>query len=371
MTLNHKKWSQLLSSISAYKLFNHSHTNSEMTMLLSPVCTLAFALGKYYSKPIADGFHIAVAGADIKETFNNGSTFRLLSKLLGVEDLKIDLVGPEVFHNIFNNPQHSLRPNIGPNVRINLFEMTIGEYAKTNTPDVIMLNHPGFESHFDQWFQENELPFVFERGIEILGTSYAHDEAELDGFYLKAYGFIASEPINNPYLLDHSKDADEMQSAQGFGAEAARAGLMNWGGQVWRIAQKSKSDDDLIELLNVLRFNNDNLARQLEDPSSLPIMFDAKDQNGDEWVLIAMEPEPIFYSRKKAMIVTAETGHVIVEDVELDATYLKSIEQKSIFQSMLISAIINRDYGEEISDFYQEMLNDFSQIESNKEHFAT
>lgn len=354
ITLNYKKWSQLLSAISAYKLFNSSHTNSEMVQLLSPVCTLAFALGKLYSKPIYDGFHVAVAGADIKEAFNKGDTYRLLSTLLGVDDLRIDVVGPEVCLEPINNPQFSLRPSIGLNVRVSLLEMTIGQYVKTNTPDVIMLNHPGFECHFNEWFIERELPFVFDRGIEILGTSYANDEAELDGFYLRAYGFIASEPFNNPYLIDHTEDAKKMHAVNSFGADAVRAGLMNWGGQVWRIEKKSKEDDELIELLSDLRKNNHILARQIEDPSSLPVIIEAKDQHGDAWVLIRNEPEPVFYSREKAMIVTAESGVVIYDGVELDATYLKKIEQKTIFQSMLISAIINRDYGHLIDEYFED-----------------
>lgn len=353
ITLNCKKWGKFLSEISAYKLFNSSHPNSVMEQLLSPVCTVAYALGTLYSKPINNGFHIAVVGADAKEACNNGGTFRLLSKLLGLEHLRVDLVGPEVRLNPIYNPQINLRPNIGEHVVINLFDMTVGEYAKTHKPDVIMLNHPGFESHFEEWFLEQELPYVFDLGIEILGTSFATDEAELDATYLKAYGFTASEAVNNPYLIDHSKNADMMQLTQTFGAEAAAAGLMNWGGQVWRINEKSRKDDELIELLDVLRKNNAILASQLQDPSSLPIMFDVKDQYGDAWVLIRLEPESIFYSRDKAMIVTSQTGLVVHEDVELDVTYLKSRENKSIFQSMLMSAIINRDYGDEIDEFYE------------------
>lgn len=341
ITLNYKKWSQLLSAISAYKLFYGSHTNSDMVQLLSPVCTLAYALGKLYSKPIGDGFHVAIVGADCKEAINAGDAYRLLSTLLGVNELHIDLVGPDVYFDPIHNPQFCLRQGIGQNLRVTLHPMSIGEYVKTHTPDVIMLNHPGFEAHFTEWFIESELPFAFERGIEILGTSYGHDEAELDGAYLKAYGLIASEPLNNPYLVDYSKDANKLHDMD----IAVRAGLMNWAGQVWRIEKKSKKNEELIQLLAELRKNDRFLASQLADPSSLPAIMDAKDSQGGEWVVVRFEPELIFYSREQAMIIAAENGDVLLEDVELDSTYLKNRDQKSIFQSMLISAIINRDYG--------------------------
>jgi hypothetical protein len=351
------KWSRLLSSISAYKLFNASFKNSVMEELLGPVCTLAFALGKLYEKPITDGFHIAIAGADTTECLNGGDTYRLLSTLLGVENLRIDLVGPEVSSGIITVPQLRLKPSIGRDVRVSRFTTTIGDYIKTVTPDVIMLNHPGFESYYDAWFTETELLSVFDRGIKILGTSYADDEAEIDAYYLKAYGFTASSPIKNPFTVDRAQSFQQLLGA-GAGYDLAKAGLLNWAGEVWCIEGKKTKDEELIELLGSHRRQCHDLAMSLPEPSSLPLHIDATDQNGDLWVLIKMDPEPIFYSREKAVIVSGDTGVVIAEDVELDVGYIKTRGKRSFFQSSLISAVISRDYAEEINAFIQEYYED-------------
>lgn len=358
ITLNYNKWSKLLSAVSAHKLFSSNLTNHQMTILLAPVCTLAFALGHFYKKTIKDGFHIAVAGADSKETIAAGSTYRLLATLLGIDHIKVDLVGPEVDNDIYNSPALMLRQGIGQNVNISIHKMTIGAYAKENTPDVIMLNHPGFEAHFEEWFVPTELEFVVDREIPILGTSYANDEAELDAFFLQAYGFKASEPINNPYLMDHTKQPCDHEDMD-FGSDAAKMGLFNWGGQVWCIEKKSKRDEDQIEFLKFYLQANSRLAGQLDDPSALPVIVDAEDQHGNDWVLIRMLPEPIFYSRDKSMIVSGHSNQVIAEDIELDCTYLKPKHQKSYFQSLLISAIINRDYAAEIDEFIEDEMEQF------------
>lgn len=350
ITLNHKKWSQFLSAVSAYKLFNSSMPNAMMEQFLAPVCTLAFTLGKLYKKPIFEGFHVAIAGAESIDAFSAGQNFRLLSMLLGIEHLKIDLVGPEVNKAPPYIPSMTLKQHIGQNVQISIYEMTIGEYAKRHRPNVIMLNHPGFEAHFNEWFTASEIDYVFDLGIEILGTSYGHDESELDGYFLRAHGYIVSEPENNPYLIDRRKEAS-LHPLPGIGTEAALAGMMNWAGQVWRIDKKTRQDEELLSLLHDLLSYNDIHALHVPDPAALPLMFDMEDNLGGSWFVVRFHPEPILYSREKAMIVSAEHQEVIAEDVDLDSTYLKPIDKKSPTQSQLISAVINRDYSDLIDEY--------------------
>jgi len=293
-----KKWSKLLDAISAHNLFKNSLTNRSMRVALSPVCTLAFAIDNLYTKPLSDGLHVAIAGAGLTDADNGGEGYKVLGLLLGINNIKVDLVGPSVHKDSHYAPNKEFKSHVGESVEVSTYETTIGDYIKLHKPDIIMMNHPGLEQFHKQWMASDEMPRCIEMGIDVFGVSYGDDEAEFDEYYLKAYGYTVEKSLKNPFLLDYSDEAEMARTMGVIGYEAIKSGMMNWGGEVWKIesGREAKPDPELLAFLEDVTKYNSAISRTLEDPSSFPALVDAKDQHGGSWVVVRVHPEVLLYS---------------------------------------------------------------------------
>ena len=331
--LKHNKWNKLLSSISAHRLFlqNISSSHQEMALLGSTMLARQIAL-RCPELIGREGVRICIAGC---ENFDgNADLYRALPLLLGLKDWEvvIDMVGNNI-HLMGGESDVKLKPDIGKGVTVRRFDMFLGEYIKEyGTPDVVLINCPGFEEYGNLWFGDGGLSSCVNADVKILGSSYGEDEAEADQVFAKAHGYVVSGIQNNPlYFTQAYKETNSHMSS--------------WGYQVWEIKEANFEIDE--ELLSLCNKKAEITTEFLRATGKTPFeMFDLSTKN-PKGELCYWVYGPLFFNSSTFQIIEDGSGEVIVDDVELDATYLS--EDRSTFtQALLISAVIRRDYLDEL-----------------------
>jgi hypothetical protein len=206
------------------------------------------------------------------------------------------------------------------------------------------LAHPGFEMYVDGWFDEHDgLCEAIERGIVVAGGSYYTDESEIDAWYALSKGYKISEIEINPFSFKMSESKtslDQVSHAPLNMAESAKAGLMNSFGQLWSLKKANgQVDDDLTDLLH-LRLH---LLNMLSGKGEMVNPMVAReqlsiDEDGKHVIRVTDE---ISYIYEDNCLIIDDNGEVMVEDIELETTYL---DTKNLFSDnqiiMLIASLV-------------------------------
>lgn len=333
--LEHKKWNRFLTSIKANGLFKANISSADQQHALLGVTMLARQLAlrapEIIGKP---NITIAILGS---EDFDGDmDSYRALPTLLELEgwDVSIHLVGNNIHLGSSGRFQHEFKESIGKGVSVSRYDTFFDKYITRNgTPDVIIMNSPGIEEYYGTWFATNSgIKECLDKGVKILGCSYGFDEAEADYIFARACGFNIEKIEDNPlfYTIPYKETGTHM---------------MSWGCQTWEMTPSSLRADS--ELLTLCNKKPEITGEFLRASGKTPFeMFDITLKNSDGercyWLY-----GNLIYNADTHQIIEDGSGEVIIEDVELDATYL-SKDRSTFTQALLIIAVLRRDYLGEI-----------------------
>tara|TARA_R110002050_G_scaffold277536_1_gene423248 strand:+ start:10071 stop:11024 length:954 start_codon:yes stop_codon:yes gene_type:complete len=272
---------------------------------------------------------IYIAGSAIFESVNYGDNYRALSLFLPqiefLNAVHIHLIGPDIEFESFDT-EAVLDNSVGQNIKIFRSSKLLGEYiAQNGLPDLLTLNHPGFEATRPQYLvDDNGLVQCLENEIPIAGCSYSDDEAEIDQIEMKSQGVCLLNITDNPLLNDTSEGSGIHMSDQA--------------GQIWQLKKGNlKVDHELLELLNYRYQVHEDRCHFFEDRHHAHVgIYSEIEGKHYYWI----HPDLFFCSSDFTLL---EDNQVVLTDIELDATYL-SADRTSMLNSSLICAIIRRDY---------------------------
>jgi hypothetical protein len=335
-----KRWNKLLSEIKIGTLFNRNVVSDhQKTYLAAPVC-MANSIQRFCPDLLKkDNIHICVAGAEGVDLTNCGDAYRVLERIFGNgNQWRIDLVGPNAISD--REAPFKINQTIGNNVDAHLHKMTLSDFlSKNDKPDLLVLNSPGFEEYSESWFeQEDGIKSCLVDGVIVIGCSYGDDEAQIDQGHAQAYGYKISGIYDNQYQLEAPKDI--------VGSEKG----LNWAGQCWLMSPGTFCKDDaLIDLLEeeqvFLHEISDSLGEAFVNRKNLIVKKDGK----------------VFYKIGRGLAfnindytIVDGNDDVVIEDIELDATYLKNKDLTTPFNAMLVILIVRRDYLNEIEDIVED-----------------
>jgi len=165
---------------------------------------------------------IAILGASETDSGIDGRLYRLIPWLLSQPDrvVEVEVVGPELQR--FSFPTDSLADELPPT---DLYPVSCGQWwaerPAATPPDLMILFHPGFESHVDSWFEIDELPMLLKTKIPVLAFSYDADEAERDCAILRAMGASTEPSSPCPFAL-HDQASHEPLHRFEFGRASYR-----------------------------------------------------------------------------------------------------------------------------------------------------
>jgi hypothetical protein len=349
LILKHKKWNTLLNDLQAGKKFTMPINNKRMVNILAPTATLAFALSQY--RPLSDDkvLRICIAGAGQFDADNNGNHYKLLPEMIGVDNIHIDLVGLDLHKDKRNHP-YVLKQAVGTSVTTHLIASSIQDYMDTNEmPDVVMLNHPGFEMYGGGWFDEAQwLNNCIDAGVSVLGCSYGLDESEFDTYFARAYGYSLSAPKVNPFHISISTTIPRSEALNMSGGKSILNGAMDWGRHVWKIEGRNARgrDNELLEILDKGTNVKGHMIEQTGNPDFFVDGFNTKTVDGKQNVVL-LHLNPALYYVVGADVITNEDGEVLLDEIELDRSYLNR-DLFTYFQGTLITGIIYNDYEDEL-----------------------
>ncbi len=191
-------------------------SSHELKMRLWPVVSLARWIATEQPELIErNHLTLVIGGAETNDAADNGMWYTLMPLLLGRKStlsISVHLVGlhygeiPEEFkadfkQSVLASPWRKFLPNYATP-----HKMSLAQFYKTHSVediDAIMLFHPGFESHLDEWLSDDSLSLPVNAGVPVIASSYYNDEQTLDRILLEAYGFEAvGEAIDNPYRIE-------------------------------------------------------------------------------------------------------------------------------------------------------------------------
>jgi len=333
--LKQKKWNRFLTSIKANSLFKSNRSSAEQQHALLGVTMLARQLALRAPEIIGKP-NITIAILGCEDFDGDMDSYRALPTLLELKgwDLAIHLVGNNIHLGSLGHFEHGFKESIGKGVSVSRYDTLFDKYITQNgTPDLIIMNSPGIEEYYGTWFAtDSGIKECLDKGIKILGCSYGYDEAGADYIFAKACGFNIENIFDNPFFYN-------------IPFKETGSHMMSWGGQTWEMTPSSlRADDELLALCNQ---KPQIVGEFLRDSGKTPFeMFDITTLNRARercyWLI-----GDLFYNANRHQIIEDGSEDIIIDDIELDATYL-STDRSTFTQALLIIAILRRDYLDEI-----------------------
>jgi len=336
------KWNDLLRELKTHNLFKTNLVNDDAKSLLAAPVLAARQILKHAPHLISkDSIRICVAGSDYADNGNKGDVYRLLPKLLNKPDLMIhiDLIGPEC-HKCIYPEEFRLKDSYSGKVTTAFSSVTLGEHlSSSEAPDVILMNMPGFEVHAKDWFiKDDGVARALENNIPVLCSSYANDEAELDGVYAQAYGFSVAAPEKNPLAVKRDDH-----------------GFFTWAGETWLLQRGTgRKNAELIELCDIreelLGKFIDRHADEFDifrQPQNMALLRESLIRMGSDGQKYMWLDDDVYYLPDQHVI-KDEAGNILAEDVSVETSYTHSLINE-LLKASFIGAVLRRDYEEEYS----------------------
>jgi hypothetical protein len=333
----HKSWARLLGALGTKNgLFKAPVEIDTAKSLLSPV----FSVAKIISSRVPEllnknHLRICIAGAEFHDTINSGNSFGLLPILLGDIDYSVDLLGDKVAKGICHNEDYTLSHS-PENVSIKLFPIILGQYIRDNTPDIIIMLHPGMEEYANSWLVNDDgVKLALEKNIRIFGASFG-DEAVIDKLYMNAHGYDLCDIRSNPFKRDEKIN---------FGAGIPN-NLVEWGSDTWEIIfSKAGANEFISELIpswkEMISLRESNLLNPFEAMYTKTL----SDEHG-LWHNII---DQVFVSFTEGVIVD-NNGEILVEEIEVDVADLSAYKEfKAVYQG-LKCAVVFKEYVKDMID---------------------
>ena len=194
-----------------------------------------------------ESLHIVVAGASGVDMIGNGEVYYALTHIM--EELKdksvtLHLVGKQLNDGVIPIHCKVAEKSKSPNLKIKRFGGDLSDYLMDVSPHLICLNHPGFESHFDEWFDCGNISDMF--SSKVVGCSYSTDEYFIDGLFCSALNVQMKNVQRNTRCL--------------FDEPTPHA----WGMTTWKLdAGKYEPNDQLISFAKGVSYRFMSLAMDL------------------------------------------------------------------------------------------------------------
>lgn len=319
--------------------------------LLSSSFLLAKQISEFCSDLInkSDTINVFIAGADYSESINHGRSYKLLNTLLGT-DIKwnIYLIGDEV--NLFPKLDIPLSRQFNdPKVTVFSGEMMLNEGIKTfGLPDILALNHPGFEKHFHTWFVEDEsIKYCLQKGVPVIGCSYGDDEVTTDKFYAETWGMEIPNHTANPFQFIPDTSKKPIFEVSQEVIDLVEQGYCNWAGTIWEMKPGTfKVNKERVDIIKDIDVALESIGKYLyySGQISNPIAAFEKlmrTENGDRIIRIYSQ-----YSLNidKLYIFDEESKNIMEDNIEIDTSdFDLSCLENSFNQTMLVCSVF-RDY---------------------------
>ncbi|WP_210498778.1 MSS51 C-terminal domain-containing protein [Vibrio crassostreae] len=293
---------------------------------------------------------VLIAGCDWSETQLNGKAYEAINHLLDT-DIKwnIVLIGNEAQSELANiASSHATLPKSFSDDRVtvtinsNILEEQISEFG---TPDVLILNHAGFESFHKEWLElDDGIYECISEDVPVFGASYAVDESEIDDFCLRAYGYKIDEVKRNPLIVDRSQDVDLYQDAPEAAKNAIKDGMCNWGESIWVLKSNGLEKDlERLELLEDMEEVLESVSMYLMHKGTITMpneVFSQLVYRDDDNNLYVRVYGSYTYSFEKELIFDEETMLVADDDIEWDSIYVDMSKLETPFHSMCLATSI-------------------------------
>jgi len=163
--------------------------------------------------------HIVIAGAEWgPDCVDDGRWYQLIPLFLGTEILKVKvtLLGPNCKQTTRIGAPTGQRlkplstgslgwPLIRDRAPVEVCEDTIGTYARDKglfSVDLVVLSHPGFETHAADWLKQDELAVILTAGVPVAALAYDIAEYLHEIWILETFGYVVSNRAeHNPFSL--------------------------------------------------------------------------------------------------------------------------------------------------------------------------
>ncbi len=332
-----ESWPSLLAGLDAKKtLFAEPCLNLGVAKhTLGPVATIA----KMISARLPDVLKqetvtICVVGAESHESLNRGSGFNLLPGLLSdLLSYQVDLVGDQIGGGLpadANTGALKIK-QVSTRIDVTLYHCLLGSYLEDNTPDLIVMLHPGFEKFHESWLVDDSgVTDALARGIRIFGASYG-DESAIDKLYLNAHGYDITAVQDNPFVIRHEPPK--------LPAYASKA-IVDWAAQTWELKNTGNRGQAFFsDLLSAWR-EMVSFRAQTEDIPIAGLYTKTVMKGRTAYLNLFGE---IYVSFKDGVIVDFSSD-VICEDVEIDVSDIDGYKSFPFMHKTLKCALVYSNY---------------------------
>jgi hypothetical protein len=163
---------------------------ADLQMALLPAVSIAWYIKNHFSE-LMDRKHldIWIIGAELIDGRDAGYWYHVLSKLTGIDHIKVRLIGPNI-------PKGADDDSI---FRGSLEDLLA--QSDSQLPDVAVVFQPGFEEE-DGLLSSGAIAQLLSSNCKVLGSSYSEEEFQRDRLICEAYDYRLPEDTENPYALD-------------------------------------------------------------------------------------------------------------------------------------------------------------------------
>lgn len=352
--LSNKKLKHVIAALNRpMPVFSPSPKMEMQEILLAKVILLACQISKIAPEILdKEGtIKVLLSGTGFPENADRGEAYKLINKVLGTEKKwEIILTGNEINEGGFYYTGTELAANpLNDLVTVSRDEMLLSEsIEKYGLPDILVLNHPGFEKFHQTWFAEGAgIRECLNQGVTVLGASYGDDEALTDEFYASAYGVkMSCMELNNLYLRnDVSAKIDDAMVI-----DAVNSGYCDWGRSIWKLESNGLKDNpEKLELMDDIDFALSSIGHYLNsrgvmaDPNHLFLHL-MREVEGQKVVRIYSQYS---LNLNERFIFDEEDGTIIQEDIEIDCSDFDIDRLEMAHNMVMLMVTVFRDYIKE------------------------
>lgn len=320
----HKSWPRLLSELKNKKsIFNQPCGNELAKCTLVSVVTVAKMIATRAPEIIQkDNVRICIAGVETHDVINGGEIFNLLPLLLNESiNYQVDLIGDKIDNNLINHNNSEIKVK-SDSVSITKSNCLLGAYLSENTPDIVIILHPGFEEYHKSWMvDDNGLEIAMLKEIKVLGASYG-DEAPIDKLYANSHGYNVCKIQKNPF----QRAFDEVPVPSYVSSD-----IFSWAAQTWELEKISNENNETIS--DLIPFLVELISTRAAT-EIIPVSgYYTKNMtlNNSQWFNIIGD---LYISFQNGLIIDSSEEIVVCEDVEIDVS---DIEQYKEFKFLFLS----------------------------------
>lgn len=383
--LNHKKLNHLVSELNRKKPHLVGSLNLKQQMMLSvPAVLLAKQIKEFTPELLEqDEVTVIVAGAAFHETMNKCRSFYLLNSLLNTNiTWKIYLIGNETAseqppHNFEVTKHFAKEP-----VSIELSEAMLGpSLDRFGLPDILVMNHPGFESHYQDWLiNDDGLNRCLKASVPIVGCSYGTDEIQIDSFYADAFGLTLKHTFNGLFLDMSPKSSLQMSVPESM-LRGANSGMMDWGKTIWKIdpaIDGTVPNNEKLDYIRDMDIVRSAVNRYLMLSGTISEPYECYDQyiRWQDGRRILRVYANYSLDITNGLIFDEESNQVMNDDVELDCSDVPNMNNLTIHDKLVLMTQAFQNYvSDNLDDGGVDEIDalsesDMTEIESHNDLFS-